>query len=108
MRHTWPGWRGRDRQPASAGPNGPDLCAFARPNQPRCGTVVRGRSEPGTRRARQAVRRSGRLRSLKPGTPQFTFVMGLVFLFAGLAELAGVLYGAPAAGPHGANHGAWI
>ena len=41
------------------------------------------------------MRRSGRLRSLKPGTPQFTFVMGLVFLFAGLAELAGVVYGAP-------------
>ena len=42
-----------------------------------------------------AVRRSGRLRSLKPGTPQFTFVMGLVFLGAGLAELVGVVYGAP-------------
>ena len=39
--------------------------------------------------------RSGRLRSLKPGTPQFTFVMGLVFLFAGLAELVGVVCGAP-------------
>jgi hypothetical protein len=46
------------------------------------------------------VRRSGRLRSLKPGTPQFTFVMGLVFLFAGLAELVGVVYGAP--------HWGWI
>ena len=34
--------------------------------------------------------------------------MGLVFLFAGLAELAGVLYGAPAAGPPSASHGAWI
>ena len=39
--------------------------------------------------------RSGRLRSLKPGTPQFTFVMGLVFLCAGLAELVGMVYGAP-------------
>ena len=58
------------------------------------------------------MRRSGRLRSLKPGTPQFTFVMGLVFLFAGLAELAGVLYGAPAGAPPGppagAGHGGWI
>ena len=44
--------------------------------------------------------RSGRLRSLKPGTPQFTFVMGLVFLTAGLAELVGVVYGAP--------HWGWI
>jgi hypothetical protein len=50
------------------------------------------------------VRRSGRLRSLKPGTPQFTFVMGLVLLFAGLAELVGVVYGAP----HGAAHWGWI
>ena len=41
------------------------------------------------------MRRSGRLRSLKPGTPQFTFVMGLVFLAAGLVELIGVVYGAP-------------
>ena len=41
------------------------------------------------------MRRSGRLRFLKPGTPQFTFVMALVFLFAGLAELVGVVYGAP-------------
>ena len=41
------------------------------------------------------MRRSGRLRSLKPGTPQFTFVMGLVFLGAGLAELVGVVCGAP-------------
>jgi hypothetical protein len=54
------------------------------------------------------VRRSGRLRSLKPGTPQFTFVMGLVFLFAGLAELAGVVCGAPHGAPHGAPDGAWI
>ena len=58
----------------------------------------------GTRRVRQAVRRSGRLRSLKPGTPQFTFVMGLVFLFAGLAELVGVVCGAP----HSAAHWGWI
>ena len=58
----------------------------------------------GTRRVRLAVRRSGRLRSLKPGTPQFTFVMGLVFLFAGLAELVGVVYGAP----HGAPREGWI
>jgi len=41
------------------------------------------------------VRRSGRLQTLKPGTPQFTFVMGLVFLAAGLLELIGVVYGAP-------------
>ena len=41
------------------------------------------------------MRRSGRLRSLKPGTPQFTFVMGLVFLLAGLVEVVGVVYGAP-------------
>jgi hypothetical protein len=47
-----------------------------------------------------AVRRSGRLKSLKPGTPQFTFVMGLVFLLAGLVELIGVVYGAP--------HWGWI
>src|SRR6201995_3464299 len=99
MRHTWPGWRERDRRSAPAGPKGADLFAFARPDQPRGGTRVRGRSERGTRRARQAVRRSGRLRSLKPGTPQFTFVMGLVFLFAGLAALAAVLYAPPAAGP---------
>ena len=46
------------------------------------------------------MRRSGRLKSLKPGTPQFTFVVGLVFLTAGLAELAGVVYGAP--------HWGWI
>ena len=50
------------------------------------------------------MRRSGRLRSLKPGTPQFTFVISLVFLFAGLAELVGVVWGAP----HGAPHGGWI
>ncbi|MBV9793337.1 MAG: hypothetical protein JO016_05290 [Actinobacteria bacterium] len=41
------------------------------------------------------MRRSGRLQTLKPGTPQFTFVMGLVFLAAGLLELIGVVYGAP-------------
>ena len=46
------------------------------------------------------MRRSGRLKSLKPGTPQFTFVVGLVFLAAGLAELVGVVYGAP--------HWGWI
>ena len=46
------------------------------------------------------MRRSGRLKSLKPGTPQFTFVMGLVFLLAGLVELIGVVYGAP--------HWGWI
>ena len=58
------------------------------------------------------MRRSGRLRSLKPGTPQFTFVMGLVFLFAGLAELVGVVAGAPHGVPHGAApgavHGGWV
>jgi hypothetical protein len=54
------------------------------------------------------VRRSGRLRSLKPGTPQFTLVMGLVFVFAGLAELVGVVCGAPHGAPHGAAHGGWI
>ncbi len=55
---------------------------------------------------REAVRRSGRLRSLKPGTPQFTFVMGLVFLFAGLTELIGVVSGAPGGAPGGAPPGA--
>ena len=57
---------------------------------------------------RQAVRRSGRLRSLKPGTPQFTFVISLVFLFAGLAELVGVVSGAPGGAPHGAAHWGWV
>ena len=54
------------------------------------------------------MRRSGRLRFLKPGTPQFTFVMGLVFLFAGLAELVGVVCGAPHGAAHGAAPGGWI
>ena len=34
--------------------------------------------------------------------------MGLVFLFAGLAELVGMICGAPRGAPHGAAHWGWI
>ena len=34
--------------------------------------------------------------------------MGLVFLVAGLAELVGVVCGAPHGAPHGSAHWGWI